>query len=163
MSSYVSAGLRREVQRRARGICEYCLIHERDTYLGCQVDHVVSERHGGATESGNLAYACTCCNCAKGTDVGSIAASGDFARFFNPRVDRWADHFKLRGVFIDPQTPIGEVTARILGLNEPERIMERQLLLRLGRYPSPSAARLIAGGPADQRMQASGDSVRDEG
>jgi 5-methylcytosine-specific restriction endonuclease McrA len=62
MSSYVSAGLRRDVQTRADGICEYCLIHERDTYLGCQVDHVVSEKHGGATDLGNLAYACTCWN-----------------------------------------------------------------------------------------------------
>jgi hypothetical protein len=149
MTSYVSAGLRREVQTRADGICEYCLIHERDTYLGCQVDHVVSEKHGGATEPGNLAYACTCCNRAKGSDVGSIAASGEFTRFFNPRADLWADHFKLRGVFIDPQTPIGEVTARILELNETERIMERQLLLRLGRYPSPQAVRLIAGSRAE--------------
>ena len=90
MSSYVSAALRREVQTRANGICEYCLIHESDTYLGCQVDHVVSEKHGGATATGNLAYACTCCNRAKGSDVGSIAASGEFTRFFNPRTDRWA-------------------------------------------------------------------------
>jgi hypothetical protein len=44
MSSYVSAALRREVQTRADGICEYCLIHESDTYLGCQVDHMVSEK-----------------------------------------------------------------------------------------------------------------------
>jgi hypothetical protein len=126
--SNVSAALRREVQARADCICEYCLIRESDTYLGCQVDYVVSEKHGGATATGNLAYACTCCNRAKGSDVGSIAASGEFARFFNPRTDRWTDHFNLRGVLIDPQTAIGEVTARILGLNDPERIMERQLL-----------------------------------
>jgi len=113
---------------------------------------VVSEKHGGATALENLAYACTCCNRAKGSDVGSIAASGEFTRFFNPRTDRWADHFKLRGVFIDSQTPVGEVTARILELNGSERIMERQLLARLGRFPPQSAARLIAGGPAELMM-----------
>jgi hypothetical protein len=149
MSSYVSAGLRREVATRADGVCEYCLIHERDTYLGCHVDHVVSEKHGGATGSGNLAYACTCCNRAKGSDVGSIAASGAFTRFFNPRADRWRDHFELRGVIIEPQTPIGEVTAKVLGFNELERVMERRLLQRLGRYPAPEAVRLISGGRAD--------------
>jgi 5-methylcytosine-specific restriction endonuclease McrA len=62
MTSYVSAALRREVESRADGACEYCLIHEKDTYVGCQVDQVVSEKRGGATESGNLAYACTCWN-----------------------------------------------------------------------------------------------------
>jgi hypothetical protein len=84
--------------------------------------------------------------------VGSIAASGEFTRFFNPRADRWADHFKLRGAFIDPQTALGEVTARILGLNEPERIMERQLLLRLGRYPSPPAVLRLAVVGREERM-----------
>jgi len=33
-SSYISAELRRLVQDRARGLCEYCLLHESDTYLG---------------------------------------------------------------------------------------------------------------------------------
>lgn len=84
--------------------------------------------------------------------MGSIAASGEFTRFFNPRTDRWAHHFKLRGLFIDPQTAIGEVTARILGLNDPERIMERQVLTRLGRFPSSSAARVIAGGRAEANV-----------
>ena len=70
MSSYVSAELRRLVASRANGLCEYCLIHESDAYLGCQVDHIISEKHGGPTESANLAYACACCNRAKGRDPG---------------------------------------------------------------------------------------------
>jgi len=113
------------------------------------VDHVVSEKHGGATESGNLAYACTCCNRAKGADLGSVTATGAFTRFFNPRTDRWADHFTLRGVTIEPKTPIGEVTATILGFNQPERIAEREFLRRIGRYPPPQASGLIAGDRAE--------------
>ncbi len=94
MSSYLSADLRHLVESRARGFCEYCLIHQSDTFLGCQVDHVISEKHGGPTSGENLAYACTLCNRAKGTDIGSIApGSGEFTRFFNPRTDRWGDHF----------------------------------------------------------------------
>src|SRR5919199_3730865 len=101
MSSYVSAELRRLVAQRANGLCEYCLIHESDTFLGCQVDHVISEKHGGTTELDNLAYACTFCNRAKGTDVGSIVRStGIFCRFFNPRLDQWAEHFELDGARI---------------------------------------------------------------
>ena len=135
MTSYVGATLRRLVEARARSSCEYCLVHESDTYLGCQVDHVVSEKHGGATEPDNLAFACTVCNRAKGTDVGSLTAEGVFVRFFNPRTDRWEDHFTLRGTFIEPRTAIGEVTAKILGLNVTERLIERELLRRIGRYP----------------------------
>jgi hypothetical protein len=111
MSSYISADLRRLVALRARGLCEYCLIHEADTYLGCQVDHVISEKHGGPTEADNLAYACTLCNRAGGSDIGSIASStGELTRLFNPRTDRWLDHFALVKTIIQPRSPIGEAT-----------------------------------------------------
>ncbi len=34
------------------------------------------------------------CNRNKGPDVGSyLFSSQSFVRFFNPRTDRWADHF----------------------------------------------------------------------
>jgi hypothetical protein len=145
MSSYVSAELRRAVESRASGLCEYCLIHESDTFFGCQVDHVISEKHGGPTKPENLAYACTVCNRAKGTDIGSLAAStGQFTRFFNPRSDHWADHFQLNGVVIEPRTPIGEATVKILGFNEMERILEREALRHIGRYPPDEAAKLVA-------------------
>ncbi|HEX5443706.1 MAG TPA: HNH endonuclease signature motif containing protein, partial [Pirellulales bacterium] len=98
MTSYVSAELRRLVTARASGVCEYCLIHEDDTWLGCQIDHVISEKHGGLTSADNLAYACVFCNRSKGTDLGSIAqTSGQYIRFFNPRVDQWYEHFSLNG------------------------------------------------------------------
>jgi hypothetical protein len=32
------------------------LIHEDDTYLGCQVDHVISEKHGGETTAMILGF-----------------------------------------------------------------------------------------------------------
>lgn len=144
MTSYVSADIRRTVESRARHLCEYCLIHEDDTYLGCQVDHIISEKHGGHGTADNLAYACTFCNRAKGTDIGSIAPStGEYTRFYNPRTDRWADHFALNGVVIEPRTPVGETTVRILGVNTSERILEREVLQRIGRYPPDAAVELM--------------------
>ena len=140
MTSYVPADLRRLVESRANGLCEYCLIHESDTFLGCQVDHVIAEKHRGSTIADNLCYACTFCNRAKGTDIGSIAPSTrEFTRFFNPRTDHWAEHFALTGVTIEPRTSIGEATAVILGLNQPERLVERRALQSLGRYPPDEA------------------------
>ncbi len=60
--TYVATALRQLVRTRAKKVCEYCLIHEEDTYFGCQVDHIISEKHGGATEEHNLAYVCSYCN-----------------------------------------------------------------------------------------------------
>jgi hypothetical protein len=140
MSSYVSAALRRLVAERAAYLCEYCLLHEEDTFFGCEVDHIISEKHGGPTVAENLAYACAFCNRAKGSDVGSIVwRTGTFSRFFHPRTDRWVDHFALDGVTIRPLSDIGEVTTRILDFNNPDRLLERQAVHALGRYPSAAA------------------------
>ena len=140
MSSYINADLRHLVATRAEYLCEYCLIHEDDTFVGCQVDHIISVKHSGSTEVDTLAYACAVCNRQKGSDIGSILwQTGEFIRFFNPRVDHWADHFRLDGAVIEPLTEIGEVTARILGFNHSDRILERQNLIAMGRYPTTSA------------------------
>jgi len=122
-------------------MCEYCLITEADTFYGCEVDHIISLKHDGTSDVGNLAYACALCNRAKGTDIGSVSTSGEFTRFFNPRTDRWSEHFRIEGATILPLTPIGEVTARILGFNESARIHERNELMRLSRYTGSRGVR----------------------
>lgn len=138
--TYITADLRRLVLARAEALCEYCLIAEDDTFFGCEVDHIISEKHGGETDADNLALACVFCNQAKGSDVGSVHGEANaFVRFFNPRKDLWSDHFELIGSRIRPITPMGEVTARILQFNNGERILERRTLQDLGRYPNNAA------------------------
>ncbi len=142
MSRYISDELRRQVAVRARFWCEYCLIHEDDTYFGCHVDHIVSLKHGGPTTLENLAYACGSCNRRKGSDIGSIDwPGGQFCRFFNPRTDRWNDHFRLEDALIRPISDVGRVTARILGFNDHDRVLERQTLIDIGRYPTVESKR----------------------
>lgn len=82
MSSYVSAALRRLVAVRADALCEYCLMHEDDAVFGCEFDHIISEKHGGATDAENLAYACAFCNRAKGSDRVHRAAHGTLRPIF---------------------------------------------------------------------------------
>lgn len=140
MNRYLSAEVRQLVADRAHYLCEYCLIAEDDTYVGCEVDHIISLKHGGSSEAENLAYACFYCNRRKGSDIGSISQqSGQFSRFFNPRTDRWFDHFRLNGSSIQPLTSIGEVTARIFNFNTANRILERRALQEANRYPSQAA------------------------
>jgi HNH endonuclease len=137
---YLSQEIRRSVSQRADQLCEYCLIHSNDTALGCAIDHVISLKHGGSNDIDNLAYACVFCNRYKGSDIGSIVwATQEFVRFYHPRRDHWAEHFQLQNAEITPISPIGEVTARILGFNDPERLLERQLLIIQGKYPHLSA------------------------
>ncbi|MCY7406000.1 MAG: HNH endonuclease [Alkalinema sp. CAN_BIN05] len=134
--AYLNKSLRKLVVDRSDHLCEYCLIHDDDTVLGCAIDHIISLKHGGPNTADNLAYACVFCNRYKGSDVGSmIWETQEFVRFYNPRRDLWSEHFQLDGVTIEALSSIGEVTARILGFNDRERLLERQVLIDRGRYP----------------------------
>jgi hypothetical protein len=139
---YISEELRRLVAERADRICEYCLISEADRSSSYQVDHIISVKHGGSTTPDNLAYACIYCNLQKGSALGSIVwRTGELVRFFNPRRDFWGEHLRLDEAVIQTLTDIGEVTARIFDFNNEDRILERQALIAVSRYPSASALR----------------------
>jgi hypothetical protein len=76
------------------------------------------------------------CNRHKGPNVGSYdPIGGDLVAFFNPRTQRWQEHFALEGARIMPLTAEGRVTAKILQLNEARRVAEREALLEIGLYP----------------------------
>lgn len=140
MASDVSEALRRHVADRAYHVCEYCLIHQDDTFWGCQVDHIISRKHGGISEASNLAWACALCNNSKGSDLGTLAGPrSELTRLFHPRSDRWAECFQLQGVRIEAANPVGEATVKLLQINEANRLRERQVLAEAGRYPTIEA------------------------
>ena len=116
---------------RAEGRCEYCRIPEDATINGCEVDHIIAEKHDGPTTEQNLAYACFFCNRNKGSDLGSHKPqTQEFVRFYNPRTDDWNEHFAVDAadsVTIVSLTDIGEATTQILGFNDPNRLQERQI------------------------------------
>ena len=83
-----------------------------------------------------MAYACLRCNAWKGSDVATIEThTHRFVHLFHPRLQRWEDHFVLRGAVIEPLTDEGKATARLLKLNLDKRVAERQALTAAGRYP----------------------------
>ena len=134
MARDIDESARLLVIERARRRCEYCLVHEDNAGFPHQIDHIISRKHGGSSGIGNLAYACILCNRYKGADIASIDHSGRPIRLFDPRRDSWDEHFKLDGPTIQPLTPVGEVTARMLRLNAAERVIERRLFQALGSY-----------------------------
>ena len=146
MGSEVNEALRRLVTERAYHVCEYCLVHEEDVYHGCEVDHIRSLKHGGMTVEENLALACFHCNRHKGTDLGSVSVrTGTLVRFYQPRTDGWKVHFHWNESRIEPLTDHGEVTARLLEFNHPERVAFRKFLAEAGRYPTIEALALLRG------------------
>lgn len=144
MSKRIGADIRSLVAERAGHICEYWLVAEEDSYYRHQIiEHIISVKHGGSSEPENLALACVNCNRNKGSDVGSIVGSTSFVRFYDPRRDDWREHFQIDGVRITSLTEIGEATIRILQLNHEDRVIEREVLVRIGRYPNAAADLLI--------------------
>lgn len=144
MSRYISKKLKKLVEERAEGLCEYCLINIEDTYFGGEIEHIISIKHGGKTEAENLALACQPCNRNKGSDLGSInEKTKRLVKFFNPRKDKWYEHFRLVESVIKPLTNKGKVTTKILGFNEAERVKERKGLIEIGHYLSESALKKI--------------------
>jgi HNH endonuclease len=136
MTTRPTAELRRRVVARAGYCCEYCLLPQDLAASTHQVDHVIAEKHGGQTTLDNLALSCTVCNRRKGSDIGSVDPEmGNRVSLFHPRTQRWSDHFRLDGAYIVGLTDVGRTTMAFLQLNAFERLMERDALIRAGRYP----------------------------
>ena len=132
----IPPSLRYLVAERAHACCEYCLLHEDDRPDTHHVDHVIPIKHGGQTVIGNLAYACAECNRFKRTDFAAIdQMTGATVPLFNPRIHRWSEHFDLNGARIAGVTVTGRVTVDLLRLNTDARLLERETLIAVGRYP----------------------------
>jgi hypothetical protein len=70
------------------------------------------------------------------SDIGSVdPETGQLVSLFNPRQQEWSQHFRLQGFVIEPLTAEGRATARLLRLNIDKRIVERQALMLVSRYP----------------------------
>jgi|DewCreStandDraft_4_1066084.scaffolds.fasta_scaffold222393_2 hypothetical protein len=140
MSTDVTGRLRQLVAERAYHVCEYCLVHEDDTFWGFEADHIISRKHGGATTSENLAWACACCNSAKGSDIATLIGNPPrLSALFHPRQHRWAECFQLAGITLEPLNDPGAATQKLLQLNHDSRVEERRLLAQAGRYPTVEA------------------------
>ena len=125
--TYIPAQLRRLVEERANFCCEYCQLPADLSFFPHEVDHVIAEKHGGATEAENLAYSCWRCNRYKGSDLGSFdPQTGQFSFLFHPRTQSWTEHFRLEDHRLIGLTPFGRTTVALLQLNSEERIIERR-------------------------------------
>lgn len=137
MTSYVPVRMRRAVIRRAKNCCEYCLLPQSVDFIRFQMEHIIAEKHGGTTSLNNLALSCATCNLAKGSDIGSLdPQTGLLTPFFHPRDNQWSDHFRLDdNDIIQPLSPEGRVTVKLLKLNAPEQVAKRRLARLTSDWP----------------------------
>ncbi|MFN6463960.1 MAG: HNH endonuclease signature motif containing protein [Nostoc sp. DedVER02] len=127
--TYIPVVLRRLVEERANYRCEYCQLPAGVAFFPHEIDHVIAQKHGGVTNADNLALTCWRCNRHKGTDLGSFdPETGAFSFLFNPRIQKWAEHFSFLELDLVGLTPIGRTTIRLLQINSDERLAERRRL-----------------------------------
>ena len=100
------------------------------------VDHIIAEQHGGRARLNNLALACSRCNRNKGPNIARIdMITHKIVKLYDPRRDRWTDHFRWRGPQRTALTPVGRVTIRVLAINHPDAIKLRRQLITEGVFP----------------------------
>ena len=137
MGKQVSA-LRRTVEIRAAGRCEYC--HAPQTACGYRfhLEHIVPASEGGSDGIQNRALACAACNLAKSDRTTSVdPETGQTASLFDPRTHAWDEHFRWQG---DPPlivgvTPEGRAADVALDLNGQLWLDARRLWFDAGLLP----------------------------
>ena len=136
----IGPALRRRIIERAGNRCEYCQMPAAFDSAPFQIDHVRAQKHHGPTTADNLAWACFPCNNHKGANLAGIdPETGNIARLFNPRDDRWEEHFAWEGPRLVGKTGIGRATIDVLAINLSDRVALRQELLTEGVFsPGPS-------------------------
>ncbi|NUO81364.1 HNH endonuclease [candidate division KSB1 bacterium] len=122
---------------RAKHCCEYCRAPEIFFNHRFVVDHIVPRVFGGSDELDNLALACHSCNghkYQKQLILGVVRKS--LIRIFDPRRDRWGDHFRWNPnkTRLIGRSAIGRATIEALQLNNDRQVEARILWVKLNKF-----------------------------
>ena len=83
--AWIPERLRRQVNERARGRCEYCQTQE-SIVIEMEIDHIIPVSREGETSLVNLCLSCSGCNVFKRDLVAAIdPETGAETALFNPR------------------------------------------------------------------------------
>ena len=120
---------RARVRERAGNRCEYCQLHQNDSPLAAlHVEHIVPKVHGGTDDLENLALACIDCNLHKGTNLTGVdPETRQITNLFDPRRERWEEHFAWQGNQIVGRSPSGRTTVRVLQMNSEDQLALRSV------------------------------------
>lgn len=135
---YVTAQERQAIVERAKGRCEYCQSRADFATQSFSVEHITPVSKDGETDLENLAFACPGCNGHKYNKMEyPDPVDGAFVPLFNPRTQRWQDHFTWNDDFsrIVALTATGRATIQALKLNRLGLVNMRNALFAIGLHP----------------------------
>ena len=141
--TYVPVEIRRRVTAQGRHRCAYCLTQEAIIGEPMEVDHITPTADGGETIEGNLCLACSLCNDHKNARLAAVdPETNELVRLFNPRTQRWAEHFRWSDGCdeIVGLTPTGRATVWALHVNRPSLVGARRLWVSVGWHPPKDEA-----------------------
>jgi hypothetical protein len=137
-NTHISPALRQRVSETSRYRCGYCLTSQRVIGPLLEIDHYIPESRGGSSEEENLWLACPICNKRKSDRIDTIdPESQTVVPIFNPRQQRWEEHFAWAedGTVVQGLTAIGRATVAALQMNHPDIVAARQLWVSVGWHP----------------------------
>ena len=136
---YIPVELDRRVRTAAKQRCGYCLSPQRLVMARLEIEHIIPVSQGGTDAESNLWLSCPLCNRFKGQRVTAVdPESNAVAPLFNPRVQRWSEHFRWSadGLRILGRTPTGRATVAALHLaDDPDALMVRSFWIAAGWHP----------------------------
>jgi HNH endonuclease len=130
--------IQHQVRQRSNFLCEYCHASEWWQYVKFTVDHLIPVSQGGSDTIENLALACFHCNRRKTNRITAIAPqTNQEMPLFNPRRDRWQEHFGWSAdwLLIIGKTRVGQATIAALAMNRERVIAIRSADREIGRHP----------------------------
>ena len=134
----MSAAHYSRVAERACHRCEYCRAPESVFNFAFEVEHVLPSSKKGSDDETNEALACRSCNLFKSDRTVSVdPETGNEVALFNPRKDRWEEHFRIdvESCTIVGLTATGRATIERLQMNSPMQIAGRRFWIQLGLFP----------------------------
>lgn len=130
--------VRARVRAQAGDRCGYCLSPQRLVLGWLEIEHIVPKAAGGSDDEENLWLACRLCNNFKGTQTdGTDPETGGRVPLFNPRRERWSDHFAWSedGTHVLGRTATGRATVLALQLNNLIAVLVRRQWVAAGWHP----------------------------
>ncbi len=135
----IPAELDRRVREAAGHRCGYCLSPQWLVMARMEIEHIIPVAKGGDNSESNLWLSCPLCNRFKSDRISAPdPATGRVVPLFNPRADRWSDHFRwsVDGIRVIGLTPTGRATVALLHLaDDPDALVVRMHWVLAGWHP----------------------------
>ncbi|QLE57706.1 HNH endonuclease [Nostoc sp. TCL26-01] len=138
MSKYILESLKTQIAATDKGCCCYCLTTEANSGIPMSYDHIHPRSKGGENTFENLCLACRSCNEFKADSTEAIdPLSGEITPLFNPRQQRWAEHFVWNSdaTRVEGLTTIGRATIICLRMNNSVIVVARRRWTISGWHP----------------------------